>query len=43
MQKRGPKGTVLFGPLAEKGAKQNRPLWLPFASLFVIFAEYETV
>ena len=29
--KRGPKGTVLFGPLAEKGAKQNRPLWLPFA------------
>ena len=26
--KREPKGTVLFGSLFEKGAKQNRPLWL---------------
>ena len=28
---RVPKGTVLFGSLFEKGAKQNRPLWHPFS------------
>ena len=27
--KKEPKGTVLFGPFFPKGAKQNRPLWLP--------------
>ena len=29
IEKRGPKGTVLFGSILKKGAKQNRPLWPP--------------